>query len=110
MKKMYWQLHFLSRALMFCMCIFSLLAITAVEHYKILGPRNYYTVKMAAASLTARAMETIRVARIEKKIPIDPETDPQGSGLIGDSVTVVTSDHGQLSAKQTTINPNIAAV
>ena len=38
------------------------------------------------------------------------EVDPAESGLIGSRMTQVTSDAGDLEAKQTSINPNFAAV
>lgn len=41
---------------------------------------------------------------------IDPETDPARSGLIGPAMTRVTSDIGDLESKQTSVNPNFAAV
>lgn len=41
---------------------------------------------------------------------IDPEIDPVRSGLIGSAMTLVTSDAGDLEDKQTSINPNFAAV
>src|SRR5690606_18084703 len=41
---------------------------------------------------------------------IDTFSDPAGTGLIGKRFTTVTSDTGLLSSKQTSINPNFAAV
>lgn len=110
MKKIYWQPHGLPRFIMILMCIFSLIMLGGVEYFKRLVPQNYYNEKLAAATLTAQAMSVIKAERIRKKIPIDPETDPQRSGLIGEAVTTATSEHGELSAKQTSINPNVAAL
>src|SRR5690606_37474227 len=56
-----------------------------------------------------RAMEIAGQARREMTA-IDPSIDPAGSGLIGSAMSAVTSDAGYLSAKQTSINPNFAAV
>jgi poly-gamma-glutamate system protein len=54
-------------------------------------------------------MGAVKTYRLKQKIPIDAEVDPQKSGLIGEAVTTITSDQGNLLAKQSSINPNVAA-
>ena len=52
-----------------------------------------------------------RVATTESSnSPINPEFDPQRSGLVGLENSIVTTNHGGRESKQTTINPNWAAV
>lgn len=65
---------------------------------------------LEASRLTAEWMEVLRGEKRALGLPIDPTTDPAGSGLIGDSMTPVTSNSGDLLAKQTSVNPNFAAV
>lgn len=110
MKKMYWRTHHMARSIMVLVCVFSLLAIMVVEYFKKSVPQKYYDQKLAAATLANQSFAAIKAYRIKKKIPIDAEADPQKSGLIGEAVTSVTSDQGSLLAKQTAINPNIAAL
>jgi poly-gamma-glutamate system protein len=109
MKKIYWHPHYLARSILVLICVFALAGLSAVEYFKKSVPENFYNEKLAAATLAYQAMQAIKAYRIEKKIPIDREVDPQNSGLIGEAVTITTSDQGNLLAKQTSINPNIAA-
>jgi hypothetical protein len=36
--------------------------------------------------------------------------DPNRSGLIGEKYSLITTDRGDLTAKLTTLNPNISAI
>jgi poly-gamma-glutamate system protein len=109
MKKIYWHPHYLARSILLLVCAFALLGLSAVEYFKHSVPEKFYIEKLEAATLAHSAMKAIKAYRIEKGILIDREVDPQGSGLIGEAVTSTTSDQGNLLAKQTSINPNIAA-
>ncbi|MEJ2147299.1 MAG: poly-gamma-glutamate system protein [Acidobacteriota bacterium] len=82
----------------------------AVERYRVEKRRPYYTEKLDAASLAERAMRAVKAERLKLGIPIDPATDPTESGLLGAMWTPVTTEMGRLAAKQTTVNPNFAAV
>jgi len=62
-----------------------------------------------AARLAQRAFTAVREAR-ERLVPLDPELDPAGTGLIGLRRSPVTTVKGSLGAKQTTANPNWAAL
>jgi poly-gamma-glutamate system protein len=55
-------------------------------------------------------MELVKEERLDRGIPIDSQVDPTGSGLIGSFVTSVTSEAAELEAKQTSVNPNFAAI
>ncbi len=90
--------------------LFSIAALVAVEHFQFVSKRHYYREKLAAAKQALEAMELIKQERLKLGPPIDPEVDPAESGLIGSAVTLVTSEAGDLEAKQTSINPNFAAV
>ena len=110
MKKLYWQSHFLPRSFMIVMCIFSLLAVAIVEYHQLLTPEKYYREKLAAALLTNSSMEAVKKYRLSLGVPIDHFADPQKSGLIGAPITQITSDHGNLDSKRTSINPNLSAL
>jgi poly-gamma-glutamate system protein len=66
--------------------------------------------KMAAAALTQRLFEQVKERKLELGIPIDPLNDPNETGLIGVQHSLITTEPGELSAKLTTTNPNIAAL
>ena len=54
-------------------------------------------------------MELVKNERLRRGTPIDPETDPAGSGRIGSFVTSVTSEAGNLEAKQTSDEPQFGS-
>ena len=64
---------------------------------------------LAAARLAERGMDVIKRERQQRGHRIRRHFDPAASGLIGDSMTLVTSLPGNLRAKQTSVNPNFAA-
>ncbi|MRJ41900.1 MULTISPECIES: poly-gamma-glutamate system protein [Idiomarina] len=68
-----------------------------------------YTTMVTAARIMRDAMDTLQPIRAQRE-PINPEFDPQRSGLIGVSTSPVTTTRGGRESKQTTINPNWAAV
>lgn len=90
--------------------LLALLGLLAVEQFKVTVRQSDYEEKLAAARLAREAMEAVREFRLRQGLKIDTETDPTGSGLIGTLMTPVTSDPGLLRSKQTTVNPNFAAV
>lgn len=67
--------------------------------------------EMNEASRTmAASTAAIRACRVEKGVPVDRETDPNGTGLIGLETSPITTSAGRLEAKRTTTNPNFAAL
>jgi hypothetical protein len=66
--------------------------------------------KLAAANLAQDAFDVIKSERIDVGPPIDKTIDPSESGLIGIPMSPVTTVIGDVSAKQTSVNPNFAAV
>jgi poly-gamma-glutamate system protein len=110
MKKIYWRPQ---GTPLFAFVFIALLAIgglTSVEHFQIVKKKPYYTEKVVASKLALEAMELVKNERLNRGIPIDPQADPAGSGLIGSFVTSVTSEAADLEAKQTAVNPNFAAI
>ena len=110
MKKLYWQPHNLPRTIIVCFCLFMLAGLWIVEHYKIIKYQAYFKEKLHAAHWTAKAFRTVRQGRLHRQIAINRSLDPQRSGLIGKEFSLITSDSGDLAVKQSTINPNIAAL
>ena len=88
----------------------SLAALAVVEYFPERTSEVYLQQMLEASRLSSEGMETLRTERVATRLPIDPIADPTGSGLIGVAMSEVTSNTGNLLAKQTTINPNGAAV
>lgn len=110
MKNIYWHAHNLPRLIMILFCVFVLAGLGIVEHFKQSKPQPNFQAKLHAASWTYKAFQQIRKARYQHHAAINTSTDPQRSGLIGKQLTDITTDSGNLYSKQTTINPNIAAL
>jgi len=58
----------------------------------------------------AGLVRTIKAEKARRRIRPDPEADPNDTGMVGLTLSPVTSNTGYLSAKHTAINPNFAAV
>ncbi|NIL98182.1 MAG: poly-gamma-glutamate system protein, partial [Planctomycetales bacterium] len=110
MKNIYWRPRAVSRTALVLIAVGSLVGLLLVENLKTVKHRPYHDQKLAAAKVAAEAMERIYYARLETSAPMDVATDPAQSGMIGLPMSAVTSISGALSAKQTTVNPNFAAV
>lgn len=91
-------------------CLLALGGLFLVERFRIRPKQDYYGTKVAAATLARDAFLAIKAERLKKRLSIDLETDPTESGLVGIAMSEVTSKSGKLTAKQTSVNPNFAAV
>lgn len=110
MKKVYWRPQGIPKRAMLLIALLSLASFVAVEKFPRVVKQPWHTEKLAAARLTAEAFKAIKVERIARGIPIEPEADPLQTGLIGHSITPVTSNSGYISAKRASVNPNWAAL
>lgn len=110
MKHVYWRPHGISQSVHILIAVVSIVGILAVEFLKTETRQDGYDEKMAASRLALHAMEVVKLERLKLYPEIDAVADPTGSGLIGVLMSPVTSNTGRLSAKQTSINPNFAAV
>jgi poly-gamma-glutamate system protein len=110
MKRLYWRPRRVSRAALLIISLLSVAGVAAVETLPVKNRQPYYSEMLAAARLAERAMDVVKTERILRDLPLDPEADPAGSGLIGQLMSPVTSHTGYLNAKQTSVNPNFAAV
>jgi poly-gamma-glutamate system protein len=110
MKNIYWRPRAVSRPALLLIAMISLAGLLVVERWKVPQDQPYFEEKIKAANLAADAFAAVRASRVELGPPIDPVNDPAETGLIGLPMSLVTSVLGDISAKQTSANPNFAAV
>ncbi|RUO79986.1 poly-gamma-glutamate system protein [Idiomarina tyrosinivorans] len=109
--KVYWRSTGVPAWGLIFLIIIAIAALLAAEKLQKRNPiveQNYSTM-ITAATTMRQAMDVIKPIRAGME-PINPVTDPQRSGLVGISNSIVTSNHGGKTSKQTTVNPNWAAV
>ena len=110
MRRIYWRPTGVSTNELLVIAAIALAAIVVVEAFPERTSEIYLKQMLEASQLAGDAMDALHAERVRRRIPIDPIADPAGSGLIGVAMSEVTSNTGNLLAKQTTINPNWAAV
>jgi poly-gamma-glutamate system protein len=110
MKKLYWRPQRLSIRVLVLIALVAAGSLGGVETCRVKEKQRYYSEKRRAARLALRAFQMIKAARLRRGLAIDLETDPAQSGLIGVLLSPVTTNTGHLTAKQTSVNPNFAAV
>jgi poly-gamma-glutamate system protein len=110
MKKVYWRPRTVSRTALVLIAGFSVVGLLVVEKKPVESDRPHHEEKRTASQLAENAMTQVYYARAQIEPEIDPYTDPTESGLIGLAMSPVTSISGDLTAKQTSANPNFAAV
>lgn len=108
--KIYWSPFQRSKLGIILLSILSIIGLLFVETCKVKKEQSYFKKKLAASKLAERAFLAIRPELIKRKKSDSLEFDPTNSGLIGEFLTPITSNSGSLSAKQTSINPNFAAL
>ena len=75
-----------------------------------LAKTAFYDRQVRAAEIMHNCALAIAEERTARGIHIDPELDPNGTGLIGAEFTAITTTLGVLEAKRTTTNPAFAAL
>jgi len=110
MKKLYWRPPGVSRTALVLVAVLALGALAAVETFPVVRKQHAYATKIAAARLARQCMEAIKAEKKRRNLLPDSEVDPAGTGMIGESITQVTSNTGFLTVKRTSTNPNFAAV
>jgi poly-gamma-glutamate system protein len=110
MKTMYWREERVSLRVLSLLTFVALAAFAAVETFKVREQQPYFDEKMRAATIAEEALRAIKAERIRRGIPIDPDTDPAESGVMGELLSPVTTNVGYPGSKRTSINPNFAAV
>ena len=110
MKKLYWRPERISRRVLLIIALFAVAGILTVETFKVEKRQPYFKEKLQAARIAADAFAAVKETRIKRGIRLDREADPAQSGLVGRLLSPTTTNPGHLPAKQTSINPNFAAV
>ena len=110
MQKLYWRPPGISRTALVLVTLVAMAFFVATERFPVVRKQSRYAEKMAAARLAREAMEAIKAEKQRRGYVVDPKVDPAQSGMIGESLTPVTSNTGFLTAKQMSANPNFAAV
>ncbi|WP_411824700.1 poly-gamma-glutamate system protein [Leptospira sp. 'Mane'] len=108
--RIYWSFWKHSSLAIALLALFAVLGLIAVESFKVKKEQPYFKKKMHAAKLAERAFQVLRPDLLKKKKPDYKDWDPANTGLIGEFLSPVTSNTGSLSSKQTSVNPNFAAV
>ena len=111
MRRLYWRPSRVSFRVLFMVAVVAVAGLVSVETFRVKERQPYYKQKVKAARLTKEAFSVIKEERLKlRRYPIDPEADPAATGLIGVLLSPVTTNTGYLPAKQTSANPNFAAV
>lgn len=98
-----------SNRLLIFLGLFSILIFYLAEGTREHKQAPYWDLKIRASDRDQRAQEAIKRKITEMGIPIDYENDPNGTGLIGEQYTLITTDRGELRSKLLSTNPNFAA-
>ena len=109
--RIYWRSSRVPTWGLVSLALAAVLALLAAEFLQKRDPvvEEAYAEMVAASRAMRDGIEVIRPAR-GRVLAINPEFDPQRSGLIGVASSKVTTTRGGRQAKQTTINPNWGAV
>lgn len=110
MKRIYWRPKQVSRTVLILVAVLASVGMAAVELLPRRTEQPMIAEKLAAARLARSAMAVVREEKIKRGIPVDPVADPANTGMIGLPMSAVTSNTGHLAAKQTSTDPNFAAV
>jgi poly-gamma-glutamate system protein len=110
MKRLYWRPQRVSLRALFLVALVALVGLMLVEKNRIREEQPYFKEKINASRIAMKGYLAVKDEAIRQKIEINREADPSGSYLIGQLITPVTTNPGHLTSKQTTINPNFAAV
>ncbi len=110
MKKLYWRPQHVSRTALGLVALVAVLTLAAVENLRVERKQSDYRAKFVAARLARDGMLTIKAEKERRKHLAPISIDPADTGMIGESLTPVTSNTGYLVAKRATANPNFAAL
>ncbi len=110
MRGMYWKPEGASQVQRAIVAALAIVGLIAVEVFPSEEQQPHYGEKMAAARKAQEALEVIHETSERKGLGLRLKTDPAGSRLIGEVLSPITSGSGSLVSKQTSVNPNFAAV
>ena len=110
MRGMYWKPEGASQVQRALVAALAVVGLVAVEVFPSEEQQPHYAEKMLAARKAQDALDVIRDASERRGLPLRPKTDPSASRMIGEVLSPITSGSGSLVSKQTSVNPNFAAV
>lgn len=110
MKKLIWKPSTVSWQIHVLIAIIAIIGLVIVESFKMNVKQPYHNEKVMAANYMLQGIELIKQYRIQNFGPISNVIDPARSGLIGVLSSPITSTTVDIDSKQTSINPNWAAV
>jgi poly-gamma-glutamate system protein len=99
-----------SKIVLSVLALLALMAFLAVEYKKEDVKLKWYDQKLEASRLAKNAIDYLKEFRLQKGVFIDAVNDPNETALIGQDITPITTDRGNIEAKLTSTNPNFAAV
>ena len=109
MQKIYWHRKFLSRYIILFLSIFMIVSLYLVENNMVMETTGY-TQKKEAAQIADNGFRLTQDFFISKGYLCRNTGDISCTGLIGLSMTDTTTDSGDLYAKRSSVNPNLAAI
>ena len=97
-----------TRLLGLCAAV-ALLAVGATAATGRAAPTPYYQVQLEAAGRMQACMDVVKGYKAERDIPLSPE-DTHQTGMIGEEFNLLTTTLGEIGAKRTTANSDMAAL
>jgi len=110
MKSLYYRSQKISSASLVLVAIASIATIAAVELFPQQNSESRRTLMSLSAQQADAAFHVIHAHRVRAGHRMLRGQDPARTGMIGPSMSLVTSLPGHLDAKRTSANPNFAAV
>ncbi len=105
---MFWRYRRIPQWLLILFALMGLIIVFLIEYTQKEVRRAWFDEKVLAALKMEKAIEVISNHR--QGIRIDPISDPNRTGLVGDEFSLLTTDSGNLEEKLTVLNPNFAAL
>lgn len=92
------------------LCLLSIVLFYVAQISKKDVKQDFFNEKIAAAQATDIAFKVLKDEVMSLGYTIDKLNDPNETGLIGTSVSSITTSRGSLSERLSTLNPNFSAV
>jgi poly-gamma-glutamate system protein len=99
-----------SLAFMSALLLLLLAAVLIMEIFYLPPPLQGRQEEIHAARLMSQALESLRLARLARNLPLEPVLDPNATGMIGWEYSDITTTLGYLPAKRTSTNPAFAGL
>ncbi len=110
MKGLYWRPTKVSVKMLVMVAALALCGLVVVEVCRSVDVQPHSRQKLDAAQRADHCLLRIKEEKEKLGYRVQSQYDPTGSGLIGAPLSAVTSLPGHLGSKQTSVNPNFAAV